>query len=98
MYKSFSEQLGEARAMVYCNCIIIFSVCLQLIELKIVYLIAGRVILGVVIGIMSSILPLYLNSISPLAISGKICSLNQIMICLGVICAYLMGFLVTESE
>lgn len=83
--------------MINCNAIIIFSICVQLLELKIAYLVAGRIILGVIVGIMQSIVPLYLNSISPVSISGKICSLNQIMTCLGVIAAYFMGFMITED-
>ena len=47
---------------------------------------------------MTSIVPLYLNSIAPLSISGKICSLNQIMTCFGVIAAYLLGFAIIENE
>jgi len=57
----------------------------------------GRIMLGIVIGIMSSILPLYLNSISPVKISGKIGSMNQLLTCLGVITAYLFGYLITED-
>lgn len=54
--------------------------------------------LGIVIGILASIIPLYLNSISPLSISGKICSLNQILTCLGVTAAYLLGFIIIDDQ
>jgi MFS family permease len=47
---------------------------------------------------MSSILPLYLNSIAPLSISGKIGSMNQVLTCLGVITAYALGFIITEDK
>jgi len=55
----------------------------------------GRILLGIVLGIMSSILPLYLNSVSPVKISGKIGSLNQLLTCLGVITAYSFGYLIS---
>jgi MFS family permease len=98
MYKQLVERSGEAKAMIFCNLVAIFAISLQLVELKVGYLLIGRVIQGVVIGILSCILPLYLNSIAPIPISGKICSLNQIMICLGVITAYLVGFFIPEDK
>ena len=98
MYKSFAERFGEAKAMIYCNVAIIASVSLQLLELRVAYLIAGRIMLGIVIGILASIVPLYLNSLSPLSVSGKICSLNQILTCLGVAAAYLLGFIISDDR
>lgn len=58
----------------------------------------GRIFLGIVIGVLSSILPLYLNSLSPLTVSGKIGSMNQLLTCCGVITAYLFGYLITEDK
>lgn len=84
--------------MVNCHIVIILSVCIQLVELNIFYLIVGRIILGLAIGVMASILPVYLNSIAPLSISGKICTLYQIMACLGVMVAYLLGFSIIEDK
>jgi MFS family permease len=98
MYNSLANRYGEARAMIRCNVIIIVSICLQLIDLKFTYLLSGRLLLGFVVGIMSSILPLYLNSIAPLSISGKIGSMNQVLTCLGVITAYSLGFIITEDK
>ena len=57
MYKSFAERFGEAKAMIYCNVAIIVSVSLQLLELRVAYLIAGRITLGIVVGILASIVP-----------------------------------------
>ena len=94
MYKQLVARAGEARAMVLCNLVAIAAIMIQLVELRVGYLLLGRVVQGAVIGILSCILPLYLNSIAPIPISGKICSLNQIMICLGVIAAYLVGFFI----
>jgi len=93
-----ANRFGEAQAFVRCSLGIIIAVALQLISLEWTYLIIGRLMLGIVIGVLISILPLYLNSISPLSISGKIGSLNQVMTCMGVIFAYLLGFLITDDR
>jgi len=95
MYNKLTNRYGEAKTMVLCHLVIIISISIQLVELSFTYLMIGRILLGIVIGILSSILPLYLNSISPLNISGKIGSMNQILTCCGVITAYLFGYLIT---
>jgi len=95
MYNSLANKYGEAKAMIKCNMLVIVAISLQLIDLKFTYLMAGRLLLGFIIGIMSSILPLYLNSIAPLSISGKIGSMNQLLTSFGVITAYSFGFLIS---
>jgi MFS family permease len=65
--------------------------------LKFFYLAVGRLILGFTIGISNSIVPVYLNSIAPLQISGLVGSINQLMIGLGVIGAYSFGYLIEDD-
>ena len=49
-------------------------------------------------GIQASILPLYLNSLAPVSVSGKIGSMNQLLTCYGVITAYVLGFLINQDK
>ena len=92
-----ANRFGEAQAFVRCHLGVILATSLQLISLEWTFLIVGRLLMGLVIGVMISLLPLYLNSISPIAISGKIGSLNHLMTCVGVIIAYVLGFFITED-
>lgn len=48
-------------------------------------------------GLSTSIIPVYLNSISPTAISGKIGSYNQLNIVVGIMVAYLVGYIIDEE-
>src|ERR1035437_10918052 len=53
------------------------------------WLAIGRVVVGVAIGIASFTAPLYISEVSPPAIRGKLVSLNQLMITLGIVVSYL---------
>ena len=81
-----------------CYFVIIIAVLIQLIDLRFAFLLASRLLLGIVTGIQASILPLYLNSVSPVSMSGKIGSLNQLLTCYGVVVAYFLGFFVQETK
>ena len=53
--------------------------------------------MGFVIGIQASVIPLYLNSMAPVSISGKVCSLNQFLTSCGVICSYIIGYFLVDD-
>ena len=84
--------------MVRCYLAIIAAVCVQLIDLELTFLLGSRLVLGIVVGIQASILPLYLNSLAPVSVSGKIGSMNQLLTCYGVITAYSLGFLIGQDK
>jgi MFS family permease len=57
----------------------------------------ARFLFGIASGLSSSVLPVYLNSISPIQIRGKIGTINQVMIGLGMIFAYLINFILIQD-
>lgn len=71
----------------------IFGFLIQSYSLKIEYLLMGRLIVGVVIGISLGIIPIYLLSISPLKMSGIVGSMNQLFITIGIAVGYGMSFI-----
>lgn len=98
LYKSLIEKYGERGAMIRCYLTIIAAVGVQMIDLQLTFLLSSRLILGIMAGIQASILPLYLNSIAPVSISGKIGSMNQLLTCYGVIFAYCLGFMIDQDD
>ncbi|MGD0775588.1 MAG: sugar porter family MFS transporter [Candidatus Solibacter sp.] len=54
--------------------------------------VAARVVAGVAIGIASMLAPLYIAEVSPAAIRGRLVSMNQLAIVLGVLVSYLVGW------
>ena len=52
------------------------------------WLIAGRVVIGVAIGFASCVVPLYISEIAPAEHRGKLVSLNQLAITIGILGSY----------
>lgn len=61
-------------------------------------LMAGRVILGLAVGAASATVPVYLSEISPTKIRGRLLTMNQLMITLGILVAYLVNLAFSSSE
>ena len=58
----------------------------------------GRVIMGLGVGGVSALVPTYLSEISPAQIRGRILTLNQLLITLGLLVAYLVDWAFAASE
>ena len=61
-------------------------------------LVLFRVVLGIAVGAAALIVPLYLSEIAPTEIRGAISSLNQLMITVGILLAFLVNALLANSE
>ena len=61
-------------------------------------LLAGRVIVGVAIGIASMLTPLYLAEIATAERRGGVVSLNQLCITAGILVSYLVGYALAPSQ
>ncbi|MFD5028254.1 sugar porter family MFS transporter [Streptomyces sp. NPDC058373] len=63
-----------------------------------VTLLVGRIVLGLSVGAASATVPVYLSEISPPAIRGRLLTLNQLMITVGILAAYLVNLAFASSE
>ncbi len=57
-----------------------------------VWLAIGRVVVGVAIGVASFTAPLYISEVSPPNVRGRLVSLNQLMITIGIVVSYLADY------
>jgi SP family galactose:H+ symporter-like MFS transporter len=62
------------------------------------WLAIGRVVVGFAIGIASFTAPLYISEISPPEVRGKLVSLNQLMITIGIVGSYLADYALADSR
>src|SRR4051794_1523540 len=60
-------------------------------------LIAARFILGLAVGSAALVVPLYLAEIAPTDIRGAIASLNQMMIVIGILAAFIVNAILASS-
>lgn len=65
---------------------------------SVAWLIAGRMILGLAIGMVNFVIPLYLSELSPQKVRGMLVSLYQLAITAGILFSYLINrvFALTE--
>jgi sugar porter (SP) family MFS transporter len=61
-------------------------------------LVIGRILVGIGIGVASMLTPLYLAETAPPAQRGALVSLNQLMITVGILVSYLVGYLLAEGN
>ena len=62
------------------------------------WLIAARVVAGAAIGIASFVAPLYISEIAPVAIRGKLVSINQVALTSGIVISYLIDYAFAGSQ
>jgi sugar porter (SP) family MFS transporter len=55
-------------------------------------LVAARLVAGMAIGIASFVAPLYISEIAPVAIRGKLVSINQVALTSGIVISYLIDY------
>jgi len=61
-------------------------------------LIASRVVLGLAVGSAALIVPLYLSEIAPTSIRGAVTGLNQMMVVVGILVAFIVNAALAPSE
>ncbi len=61
-------------------------------------LMLGRLITGIAIGVASLAVPLYIAEISPTETRGTFVSLNQLLITIGILAAYIVSYLLAENQ
>jgi SP family galactose:H+ symporter-like MFS transporter len=55
-------------------------------------LIAGRIVVGIAIGIASFIAPMYISELAPARVRGSLVSVNQLAITVGIVVSYLVDY------
>ncbi|WP_411080811.1 sugar porter family MFS transporter [Streptomyces sp. cmx-18-6] len=93
-----SERFGRRKALGIIGVVFIFGTAVASTANGYPVLIAGRVVLGLAVGAASASVPVYLSEISPTKIRGRLLTLNQLMITLGILIAYLVNLAFASSE
>jgi SP family galactose:H+ symporter-like MFS transporter len=62
------------------------------------WLIVARIVAGAAIGVASFVAPLYISEIAPVAIRGKLVSINQVALTSGIVISYLIDYAFAASQ
>lgn len=87
-----TDILGRRKVLIITALIFIVGSLSTAFAISVYWLVIGRIILGIAIGIGSFTAPLYLAEIAPFHIRGMLVSLNQLAITIGIVLSYVIDF------
>ena len=89
---SLSDRFGRRLVILITALVFVAGALISGLAGSVGVLLAGRLLIGVAIGVASMLTPLYLAEIAPAVSRGAVTSLNQLCITLGILVSYLVGY------
>ena len=93
-----ADRFGRRSVLIQVACLFIVGALATALSPGAILLSIGRVVVGIAIGIASYTAPLYISEIAPAAVRGKLVSLNQLMITIGILVSYLADYGLAASR
>jgi SP family sugar:H+ symporter-like MFS transporter len=93
-----ADRLGRRVLIIIAAVIFTVGALLAALAPSVGVLIAARFILGLAVGSAALVVPLYLSEIAPTKIRGAIASLNQMMIVVGILAAFIVNAILASSH
>ena len=90
---TLSDRFGRKRVLLWSAVLFLASSVGAALPRNLAEFTAARLLGGMAIGMESMLSPLYVAEISPARIRGRLVALNQLAIVIGILCAYLIGWL-----
>jgi MFS family permease len=92
-----ADTLGRRRTLILGGFVLFAGAVLAAVAPGYAVLIVARAIQGLAVGSMSSTVPLYLSELSSPEVRGRAVSANQLMLTLGIVCAYGVDYAFADS-
>lgn len=93
-----TDKLGRKKINIIASLVFVVGSILAAIAPDTNSLIAGRLLLGLAIGIVAATVPLYLAELSPKDKRGRMVTFFQLAITLGILLSYVVGYIFGEAE
>jgi len=94
---TLSDRFGRRKMLLITSLVFIAGALVCSVAPSIMILMAGRLILGVGIGLASSVVPLYISEVAPAKARGSQVSLFQLALTVGILLAYIADYLFGAS-
>jgi MFS transporter, SP family, galactose:H+ symporter len=91
------DALGRRQTLILDAIVFIVGIVLSVVAQGYALLLIGRAIVGLGVGSVSSTVPLYLSEIAPPALRGRLVTIQQIMITLGILVSYCVDLIFAGS-
>ena len=92
-----SDLFGRRKILLFISMTFILGSLITAFSPNLTFLMIGRIVLGLAIGIGSFTAPLYLAEIAPKRIRGLLVSLNQLAITIGIVFSYMINYYFSVS-
>jgi sugar porter (SP) family MFS transporter len=92
-----ADMFGRRLLMIATAAVFLAGVLVTAFAPNIATLIAGRIVVGVGIGVASYLGPLYISEISPASKRGGLVALNQLLLTLGILISYFVDYALSGS-
>ena len=93
-----TDHYGRKSILISVACIFIIGSIATALAPTVPWLIFGRIIVGMAIGIASYAAPLYISEISPPQYRGALVSLNQVAISVGILVSYVADYIFAQFD
>jgi sugar porter (SP) family MFS transporter len=93
-----SDTFGRRRIIIATAVVFIIGSLVSALAPDVAILVAGRIIIGLAIGIASFAVPLYISEISPAHARGALVSLNQLAITVGIVLSYVVDYVLAGDK
>jgi MFS transporter, SP family, galactose:H+ symporter len=93
-----SDRFGRRRTLGILGVVFAAGIALAALANGYLMLMLGRVVMGIGVGGVSATVPTYLSEISPAQIRGRMLTLNQLMITVGLLSAYIVNAVFSSAE
>jgi len=91
-----SDRFGRKRLLILAGFLFTGTGILTALAPSVSFFIGNRLLGGVAIGLASNLSPMYIAEISPAPMRGKLVSVNQLTIVIGILAAQLVNWLIAE--
>lgn len=93
-----SDRIGRRHLVLIIAIIYIVGSLILVVAQNMPTLVFGRLIIGLAVGGSMATVPVYLSEMAPTAYRGSLGSLNQLMITIGILAAYLVNYAFADIE
>jgi sugar porter (SP) family MFS transporter len=95
---ALTGRFGRRKVIILAGIIFTVSAVGTAVAPTVVWLIVGRVVSGVAIGIASFLSPMYIAELAPARVRGALVAINMVAIATGIVVAYLTDYALSASQ
>jgi len=93
-----ADRFGRRSAIIAAAVIFAVGAVLAAVSPSVGALLAARVVLGLGIGAASALVPVFIAEVAPPASRGRLVAVNQLLITIGIVASYAVGYAFTTSH